>query len=95
MRLALHLGAAASAATVAACGGGDGTIDAPKREREIAADIERRTATKDVTVTCPDHVEEEKGGVFHCDLTATGGLKAKVKVTQMDDDGKIRWEVVP
>lgn len=94
MRLARYLSVLVCIALLAGCGGGD-EIDADKTEEEIAAGVEKATATEDVKIDCPDDVERKTGDVFECDLTAAGGVKAKVKVTQVDDDGKIRWEVNP
>ena len=51
-----------------------------------------RPGTKDVTIDCPDDVEAEEGGVFECDLSAEGGIEAKVEVTQEDDEGNVRWQ---
>ena len=77
---------------VAGCG--DSTIDADKLEGEIAPGVEEQTGTRDVEVSCPDDIEAEEGGEFECDLTAEGGIEAKVAVTQEDDDGNVRWRVV-
>jgi Domain of unknown function (DUF4333) len=79
---------------LAGCGG-DAKIDASKTEDEIAKGVEEATATEDVKIDCPDDVERKKNDVFECDLSAAGGVKAKVKVTQVDDAGKIHWEVNP
>ena len=76
-----------------ACGGGGG-LDTDELEREIAPEVERKTGTEDVKVDCPDDVDEKKGEDFQCDLSAAGGVKAKVDVKQVDDDGNVAWEVV-
>ena len=81
------------ALSLAACGGDK--IDATDTEQEIAAGVEKQTATEDVTIKCPDDVERKKNDVFECALTAAGGVKATVEVTQVDDAGAIRWEVNP
>jgi len=94
MRPARYLVAAVCVLAPAGCGGG-GEIDSGETEAEIAAGVEEATATKDVEIDCPDDVKQEKDVVFECDLSAAGGVKAKVKVTQLDDDGKIHWEVNP
>ena len=85
---------AVCALAAAGCGGGGG-LDVDKAEREIGDKVEQQTATKDVTIDCPDDIEEKKGDVFECDLSAKGGVKATVKVTQVDDEGNVRWEVNP
>lgn len=78
----------------AGCGGGGG-LDVGKAERTIADEVEKQTATQEVKIDCPDDVDQKKGDVFECDLSARGGVKATVKVTQVDDDGNVRWEVNP
>jgi hypothetical protein len=93
MRTARYFVVALCAFSIAGCGGDD-EIDTDKAESEIAKGVEESTATDDVKVDCPD-VEKEEGAVFECSLTAEGGVKATVKVTQVDDEGKIRWEVNP
>jgi hypothetical protein len=92
MRLVRYFPVACCALAV---GCGTQTIDAAKAEREIADGVERKTATKDVTIDCPDGVELKKGDVFECDLTAAGDVRAQVKVTQVDGDGRLDWELNP
>ena len=79
---------------LAACGGSD-ALDIGKVESEVAPEIEDQTGTRDVTVDCPDEeIEIEEGAVFECDVSAQGGIEAKLKVTQEDGEGNVRWEVV-
>ena len=78
MRHARYLVVIAVAAALGGCGGGG---DAPERntaelERDLAREIQGTTGTRDVTVDCPDEAGE--GDV--CDVTAPGGVKAKVTV---------------
>ena len=81
------------ALALGACGGED-TLDASDIESEVVPQIEKQTGTRDVVVECPDDVEAEEGAVFECDVSAEGGVKAKLKVTQEDDQGNVRWEIV-
>ena len=84
---------AAAAVSIAFAGCGDKTIDESKAESEIAKGVERQTQARDVKVNCPSDVKAKKGDTFDCDLTAAGGQKAKVNVTQQDDDGNVRWRL--
>ena len=81
-------------AALALAGCGSDTLDAGDIESEVAPQIEEQTGTHDVQVACPDDVEAEEGAVFECDVSAEGGIKTKLKVTQEDDEGNVRWEVV-
>lgn len=80
---------AALALLIAACG--TKTIDTGKAESEIGKGVAQQTGAKSVKVDCPDDVDAKKGDTFDCDLTAAGGQKAKIKVTQQDDKGNVRW----
>ncbi len=82
-----------AALMLAGCGGED-TLDAGDIESEVVPQIEDQTGTRDVAIECPEDVEAEEGAVFECDITAEGGIKAKLKVTQEDDEGNVRWEIV-
>ena len=85
---------AAPVAALALTGCGESTLDVDEIESQLAPKIEKETGTADVTVTCPDDVEAEEGGEFECALAAAGGIEAKVKVTQKDDEGNVTWRVV-
>lgn len=84
--------AVAAAALLGGCG--EETLDTGQIEEEITPAIEEQTGTREVAVECPDDIEAEQGADFECDLTAQGGIEAKVKVTQEDDEGNVHWEVV-
>jgi len=83
---------AVPALALAACG--SDTLDAAEVESEIGPMVEDQTGTRDVDIACPDDVEAEEGAVFECDVTAAGGVEAKLRVTQEDDEGNVRWEIV-
>ena len=76
---------------LAACG--SKTIDTGKAESEISKGVAQQTGAKGVKVDCPDDVDAKKGDTFDCNLTASGGQKAKIKVTQQDDEGNVRWQL--
>jgi hypothetical protein len=73
----------AAALALAACGD-ESKPDVGKITDDLAHDVQAETGTRDVHVVCPDDVSE--GDV--CDMTAAGGLKAKIRVTQIDGDAK-------
>jgi uncharacterized protein DUF4333 len=81
-------------AALAFAGCGSDTLDAGDIESEVVPQIEEQTGTRDVEVACPDDVEAEEGAVFECDVSAEGGIEAKLKVTQEDGEGNVRWEIV-
>ena len=72
------------------CGGDGDTPNVQDVERDLARVVQQETGTGgDVAVDCPDGVEEGE----LCDVTATGGLTAKVRVTRLED-GHVEGEVV-
>lgn len=73
----------AVALALAACGDDSGP-DVGTIERDLAAGVEQDTGTRDVSVDCPEDVGE--GDV--CQVTATGGVKAQIRVTQLDDQAE-------
>ena len=79
---------------VAFAGCGETKLDAGDIESEVTPQVEEQTGTKDVTIDCSDDIEAEEGAAFECDITAQGGVEAKLKVTQEDDEGNVRWEVL-
>jgi uncharacterized protein DUF4333 len=68
-------------------------VDTEKAEQEIKRGLSAETGAKLESVRCPDDVEAQKGGVFRCTVTASDGSKVRVKVTQVDDHGGVRWEL--
>ena len=80
--------ATAAALSLAACG--TQQLDTAEAERTIADRLGKQARTK-VTIRCPDDVEIKKGDTFTCDAKARNDT-AKVKVTQLDDEGNVRWQ---
>lgn len=66
---------------IAGCGG----VDTGSVEDEIKKNL-KEEAGLDVTVKCPEDVEDEVGKKFTCDLTGAGGGNQKVEVTLREDD---------
>jgi hypothetical protein len=85
----ITLAAAATALGLAACGSQQ--LDTAEAERTIADRLGEQAGTK-VRVECPDDVELKKGDTFNCEAKARRDT-AKVKVTQLDDEGNVRWQV--
>jgi len=73
----------AAALALSACGD-EPKPDVGKITDDLARDVQEQTGTQDVRVACPDDVSE--GDL--CDVTAAGGLTAKIRVTQIDDGAK-------
>ena len=100
MRLRASATAAVAALALAACGGGDDEeerkLDMRTVERGIEQGIERDNPKTDVVaVDCPDDVEQKKGVVFKCQVRGSReGERAEATVTQVDDEGRVRY-VVP
>jgi hypothetical protein len=59
------------------------------------ADGYRADGNVEVDVSCPDDVEAEEGGTFECTVTGPTGATADIEVRQTDDEGNVRWNVVP
>ena len=83
MRRARYLLVTAALAALAGCGD-DEKPDIDQVQRDLAHEVQEQTGTQDVRVACPDDVSE--GDL--CDVTAAGGLKARIKVTRIDDGAK-------
>jgi hypothetical protein len=89
MARARYLLVTAALAALAGCGNDDEEPAIDQVARELAHDVQEQTGTKDVVVTCSGHVSE--GDL--CDVTAAGGLKAKVRIVRLED-GDVQGEVV-
>ena len=76
---------------LAACGK---VIDTEELESQLATELQAQTGVTVTSVDCPEDVDAEQGDTFNCTATADDGSTADIKVTQTDDDGNVRWEVV-
>ena len=85
---------AAACLLAAALAGGCGTekLDIEDAEKTIGTRLGEQTGAK-VLVDCPNEVEIRRGDTFDCRATAPGRKPATVRVTQLDDEGKVRWVV--
>ena len=88
MRRARYLVVAAATALVGC--GDESEPDREEIQRELTRDVQEKTGTQDVLVSCPDDLAE--GAV--CDVTAPGGLKAKLRITSLEDED-VAGEIIP
>ncbi len=68
-------------------------IDETKVESSIKSGAAAQLKIKVDSVDCPSNIEAKKGNTFTCTIKAEGD-SAKIKVTQQDDQGSVRWELV-
>jgi hypothetical protein len=69
-------------------------LDTAEAERSIA----RRLATESgqpINVQCPNDVELAQGETFDCTARGRGERRITVRVQQLDDEGSVRYRVVP
>ena len=79
------------AATVAA-GCGTQKLDIEDAEKTIGDQLGKEVKST-VLVDCPNEGEIKRGDTFNCRATAKGKKPASVRVTQLDDEGRVRWVV--
>jgi hypothetical protein len=63
-----------------------------KLQNAIEAKFARKTGP--VSVECPREIPQRKGNTFLCTVTDSGGHVGKVKVTQLDDRGRVRYRLL-
>ena len=71
--------------------GDEEDVDVAAVERDLARVVQQETATREVSVDCPDDVDE--GDL--CRVSAPGGLSAEIRVTRVGDPGQTDGEVLP
>jgi hypothetical protein len=91
-RAFLATGLALVAAGLAACG--ESKLDTDRAESAIRSGIIRQTGVKIDMVRCPDEVEARRGETFRCVALASNGQRARVEVTQRDDEGSVSWRLI-
>jgi len=91
-RAFLPTGLALVVVGLSACG--EAKLDTGRAESEIRSGITRQTGVKIDTVRCPDDVEARRGETFRCVALASNGQRARVEVTQRDDEGSISWRLI-
>jgi Domain of unknown function (DUF4333) len=93
MRLGLVARFAAAGVSLLLLVGCTKTLDTPKLESTLKADIERQAKVSIRSIACPRDVKPKKGDTFTCAILASDGSKHHVKVSQTDDQGHVRYAV--
>ena len=88
----LSTGLVLAAVGLTACG--EAKLDTDRAESAIRSGIIRQTGVKIDTVRCPDDVKAQRGETFRCVARASNGQRARVEVTQRDDEGSVSWRLV-
>jgi hypothetical protein len=71
------------------------TLDMKAIETSVTSGIESQLLLPVASVACPAETKKAKAGdTFECTVTPKDGGKATVKVTQSDDKGNVKWELV-
>jgi hypothetical protein len=68
-------------------------LDTPSVESEIKTKLEQQLSGVTVEIECPEDVAAKAGESFDCIATSDDNSKAKIVVTQTDDDGSIDFRV--
>jgi Domain of unknown function (DUF4333) len=68
-------------------------LDTPSVESEIKTELEQQLSGVTVEIECPEDVAAKAGESFDCIATSDDNNKAKIVVTQTDDDGSIDFRV--
>jgi hypothetical protein len=79
-------------AVLALAGCGTPTLDTADAERTMAKRLTAEAGQK-VKVDCPDDVEIKRGNTFACKANIRGKKSQTVRVTQLNDKGRVRWVV--
>jgi hypothetical protein len=92
VRLPAAAAGALVALSAAACGKAE--LDVERAEASLKRQITRQTGIEIDTVRCPQDVEAQRGDTFRCLAVASNGQRARVDVTQRDDEGSVSWRLV-
>ena len=68
-------------------------VDTRPVERQVARGLEEQSGAGRVRLKCPEIVPVRAGSAFTCRVRA-GGSSARVRVTQQDRRGRVRWELL-
>lgn len=67
--------------------------DLPVIEQEIEAGVEDQTQQRGVQVDCPEQIDWEAGGEFHCFAEDRSGQTARITVHMENEAGEWSWVV--
>jgi len=68
-------------------------IDVPGLEARVAQDLRSQYETS-FTVSCPDDVEVGQGRNFECTARGADGTTMTLRMTQVDDQASVTYEIV-
>ncbi len=69
------------------------SLDTGGLEQDLTVELEREFDATGVTVDCPDDVEVARGVTFRCEVTDPSGTTVAITVTQIDDSGRVSWDL--
>lgn len=67
-------------------------VDIAGVEQQIRDGVKDQSGTN-VTVDCPDSIDWDTGGEFHCIVEDNQGNRATATVSMENDDGEITWRI--
>ena len=70
------------------------TLDTEGLEPQLLKQAEAKTGQAFRSVSCPDDVQPETGHQFNCEAVDEDGTIFTMQVTQIDDMGRVEWELV-
>jgi hypothetical protein len=62
---------------------------------DLEAKLKREIGARAESVSCPEDVEVKKGKTFSCTVTESSGGELRVRVTILDEEGRLRVMVPP
>ena len=89
IRLACALVAMMSVAAVC-----NPSLDTEGLEPQLLRQAEEQTGQEYRSVSCPRDVEPEQGATFECTAVDASGIEFRIRVTQVDDEGRVDWQFV-
>jgi hypothetical protein len=70
------------------------TLNMSQLERRLERQLADQLDVDGIEVACPAEVEVAEGETFACEARAPGDPDAiRIRVTQVDDDGNVTWEI--
>jgi hypothetical protein len=89
LRVTVGLGVLLSVAAVC-----NPSLDTEGLEPQLEEQLEAETREQFTSVSCPDDVQPEAGGTFECIAVNEADIEFTIRVTQVDDAGRVEWEFV-